>query len=225
VSEPRQALVAGATGLVGGHVVERLLADAAYGAVTALGRRPLELSHPDLTSAVVDFDRLDQAAGALAADDVFCCLGTTRKQAGSEAAFRKVDQEYVVALARLARQAGAERFLLVSSVGANARSGNFYLRVKGETEDAVAALGYPTFHVFRPSFLLGDRPEARTGERLGILAARALDPLVALLKPLARYRPVHARTVAAAMIAAALAGDRGRQVHTFSEIRRLASAA
>ncbi len=203
-------------------MLELLLEHAGYGAVTALVRRPLETSHPELTAAVVDFERLDEAGDALTADDVFCCLGTTMKKAGSKAAFRKVDEEYVVSLARQARQAGAERFQLVSSVDAGTESSNFYLRVKGEAEDAVAALGYPTFHVFRPSFLLGDRREQRLGERFGILFAKVVDPLVALLKPVGRYRPIHARDVAAAMIAAALSDGSGHHVHTFSEISQLA---
>ncbi len=136
--DQRKALLAGATGLIGGHVLDLLLADPAYGEVIALVRRPLDVEHDKLTGLVVDFDRLDEMPDPPAADDVFCCLGSTMKKAGSKAAFRKVDHDYVVATARLGLAGGARRFLLVSAVGAGASSRNFYSRVKGEAEDSVA---------------------------------------------------------------------------------------
>ena len=117
----RTALLLGATGLVGGHCLDLLLADAAYDAVVTLGRRPLGRSHPKLTHHVVDFDRLAEAASLIEARDVFCCLGTTMKKAGSKEAFRKVDYEYPVAAARIAAANGAEQYLLISALGAGTR--------------------------------------------------------------------------------------------------------
>ncbi len=221
--ETRTALIAGATGLVGSSLLERLLADPLYRAVRALVRRPLDIGHEKLESAVVDFDALDIEAERLAADDVFCCLGTTIKKAGSQEAFRRVDHDYVEALARLAHGQGAERFLLVSSIGADAGSGNFYLSVKGAAEDAVAGLPYGELHVFRPGLLAGQRQESRPGERLAQAVLPWLKPVLA--GPMRVYRAVPATTVAAAMLGAAKSGRRGRLVYMYDGIVQLAGAA
>ncbi|MEO1366787.1 MAG: NAD(P)H-binding protein [Acidobacteriota bacterium] len=218
---PRSALVVGSTGLVGGFLVRRLVDDARYGAVHAPTRRDLPFEHPELHPHAVDFDRLGDADDAIfAVDDVFCTLGTTIKKAGSREAFRRVDQHYVEAVARRARAAGARRFTMVSSVGADARSSNFYLGVKGAAEDAVDACAYPELHILRPSLLLGDRPEHRLGERAATVASKLVSPL--LLGPVARYRPIHARTVAAGMVGAASGGRGGKHVYTYRGIRRVA---
>jgi len=189
----RRALIAGATGLVGARLLAALLADPAYGAVRVLARRPLPVDHPKLTVDVIDFDRLQEVAFPRV-DDVFCCLGTTIAVAGSQDAFRRVDFEYPLAIARAGRAAQARQFLFVSAMGANARSPVFYNRVKGELEQAVARLGYRTAIAFRPSLLSGDREERRSGERI---ALAVLQPLRFLLP--ARYRPVAADAVAQAM--------------------------
>ncbi len=219
--EDRTALIAGATGLVGGFLLDRLLQEDLYREVRALVRRPFERRHPKLTTIVADFDQLDENAADFQVDDVFCCLGTTIKKAGSQAAFRRVDHDYVAAVARLARAAGAHRFLLISSVGANAATSNFYLSVKGAVEEAVAACAFPEVHVFRPSLLIGPRQERRPGERAAAFAAPLVAPL--LVGGLSRYRPVHARSVAAAMVEAARTGGTGRRVYTFDDIVRLAA--
>ena len=130
---PSTALLLGATGLVGGHVLDLLLADPAYRRVTVLGRRPVARMDSKLDQRTADFDRLGDHAISFAVDDVFCCLGTTIAQAGSQEAFRRVDHDYVVSAARLAAEHGARRFLLVTAAGANARSRIFYNRVKGES--------------------------------------------------------------------------------------------
>ena len=199
----RRALIAGATGLVGTCVLEALLADPAYGAVRVLARRPLALDHPKLVVAVTDFDRLEDLR-LPRVDDVFCCLGTTIATAGSRAAFRRVDFDYPLAIARAALAAKARQFLFVSAMGANARSAVFYSRVKGELEEAVAGLGYPRAVAFRPSLLSGDRQQSRPGERL---ALTLLQPL-RLLVP-RRYRPIAAVAVACAMLNCAKHGPAG----------------
>lgn len=220
-SESRTALIAGATGLVGGHLLDELLASPLYAEVRTLVRCPLDREHPKLTPVIVDFDRLEEHADALDVDDVFCCLGTTIRKAGSRGAFRKVDEGYVANLARLTRAAGARRFLLVSSIGADRGSGNFYLSVKGAAEDAVAAAGFPETHVFRPSLLLGSRAENRPGERVAMLALPVVKPL--LVGGLRKYRGVEARTVARAMAVAARSGSVGLSVYTHDEIVVLAA--
>lgn len=212
-------LLAGSTGLVGGHILGLLLRDEGVRAVIALVRRPLEIEHAKLTSCVVDFERLAESAGPSKAEDVYCCLGTTIKAAGSRAAFRRVDFEYVVALAGLAASSGATRFLVVSSAGANPRSPLFYSRVKGEMEEAVSKLPIPAVHVFRPSFLAGERKESRPGERAAIVLAKTFS--FALVGPLAKVRPIEARIVARAMLAAAGRGETGRSVYESAEIERM----
>jgi len=207
----RTALVAGASGLVGGHLLRRLLAEPAYEHVAALGRRSLPVTHPKLTQHVIDFDRLREAANFPRADDVFCCLGTTIKKAGSQDAFYEVDFLYVHELARTALAYGATQFLLVSSLGANPRSRIFYSRVKGEVEEAVSRLAYRAVHIFRPSLLLGERAERRLGESVGIALSRLASPLFA--GPLRKYRPIAADAVAAAMVRAALGGGAGIMLH------------
>jgi uncharacterized protein YbjT (DUF2867 family) len=216
----RTALLAGATGLVGGHCLDLLLHDDAYGQVTVLGRRELGTTHRKLVQRVVDFDRLAELDDVPRVDDVFCCLGTTMKQAGSEEAFRRVDFTYVYELVRLASRHRAGQFLLVSALGANRQSRVFYNRVKGEVEEAVRKLPFDGVHIFRPSLLLGDRRESRPGERLAILAGRALG--FVFIGPLGRYRPIAARAVAAAMVRIAKEAARGVHVYESDRIRALA---
>lgn len=197
MTSARTALIAGASGLVGQHLLSGLLHSQVYGRVIALVRRPLELQHNKLEQRIVDFGALRKEPD-LAADDVFCCLGTTIRVAGSEAAFRTVDHDYPLALAQLAHANGARRFLLVSALGADPRAKVFYNRVKGETERDIAALGLPACWYLRPSLLDGARTESRPGERIGLLIGRAVAPL--MCGALARYRPIAVDVVARAML-------------------------
>jgi uncharacterized protein YbjT (DUF2867 family) len=216
----RRALVAGASGLVGSHCLRQLLACPVYGEVTALVRRPLPLTHPRLVQAIIDFDALPAAFPAADCEDVFCCLGTTIRKAGSQAAFRRVDFDYPVALAHVVREHNAQRFLLVSALGASASSRVFYNRVKGEVEQAVQAVEIAHTWCFRPSLLLGERTEHRPAERASILFARLVAPL--LRGPLARYRAIDAAVVAAAMVSVAVHGHASGIIES-EEIPRLAT--
>lgn len=191
----RTVVLAGATGLVGQHLLQGLLADPGVARVISLSRRPAALSHPRLQSLVVDFAALPPLP---AADEVYLALGTTIKVAGSQAAFRAVDFGANLAVARAALAAGARRAGLVSAMGADARSAVFYSRVKGELEDALEALGFEGLLIARPSMLVGDRaalgqPERR-GEQWAFALGRWLGPLVP-----ANYRPIQADAVAAAL--------------------------
>jgi uncharacterized protein YbjT (DUF2867 family) len=217
----RTALVAGASGLVGGHVLQRLLEDPGYDRVTVLARRELPLAHAKLTQHLVDFEHLAQLADVPRVHDVFCCLGTTIKQAGSADAFRKVDLTYVVELGRVATRHRASQFLVVTAVGADPKSRVFYSRVKGETEAAVRRLPFDGVHIFRPSLLLGARAERRRGEWLAAL----LSPLVAwaLVGPLARYRPIRATALARVMVRVAREATGGVHVYESDAIQRLAA--
>jgi len=211
-SASKTALVVGATGLVG-NLLTRLLAESsAYERVKVLVRRPLGWQHPRVQEVQFDFD---QPNGLLVqADDVFCCLGTTLKQAGSKEAFRKVDYHYPLDVARLGRTNGARQFFLVSAMGANVRSRFFYNRVKGETEGAIFSVGYPTFVVVRPSLLLGDRKETRLGEKVGEAFMRLFSPLIP-----ARYKAIEARSVANALATLAQQGLAGTHIVESDKLR------
>ena len=215
----RKALLLGASGLIGGHCLALLLQDDTYDEVIVLLRKPLPQTHPKLTQHIVNFDRLHEHAALLTADDVFCCLGTTIKKAGSQGAFRKVDFTYAYEAAQLAVANGAEQFLLVSSLGADANSSVFYSRVKGELEIAISALPFTAVSIFQPSLLLGERAEFRLGERLAEPLAKALSFL--LLGPFRKYRPIEARTVAAAMIQVAKSQPKGVQVYESDQIQEI----
>jgi uncharacterized protein YbjT (DUF2867 family) len=212
------AVIAGSTGLVGQECL-RLLLDR-YDSVTALVRKPTGNRHLRLIERRIDFDRLDTIEIPQGAH-VYSALGTTIKKAGSEAAFRRVDFDYPKMLAGRAAAAGAT-FILVSSVGADKTSGNFYLRVKGELEDVIAAMPLAAALFFRPSILMGDREEKRSAEAIGVGVARALS--FGLIGPLRKYRAIPAATVAQAMVSAANSEARGVHVYHYDEIWRLAKS-
>jgi len=192
-------LLVGASGLVGQQVLALALAERSVGRLIAPTRKPLAAA-PGLENPQVDFDRLPQGADWWNVDAVICTLGTTMALAGSQAAFRRVDHDYPLAVARLARAAGAGAFALNSALGADANSRVFYNRVKGEAEAAIAALGYPSLTLVRPSLLDGGpRPDNRPGEHLGLWIAKTFRPLVP-----ARYRAVATEAVARALLSAAL---------------------
>ncbi|WP_321477851.1 hypothetical protein [uncultured Paludibaculum sp.] len=200
------AVVAGSTGLTGRYLREVLEEDAYYDEVQSVTRRDgLESLRPE------------QMPGAT---HLFCCLGTTIKAAGSQAAFRQVDFDYVVRFARAGRAAGARSMLVVSSVGANPQSGTFYLRVKGEMEQELATMEFEALHIFRPGVLMGHRDQSRAGEVWGARILRALE--WAMAGSLRKYRPMPAGVLAAAMAAAGERGPKGRHVHHFDDIYRLA---
>jgi len=204
----RSAVVAGATGLVGSAVVEALLADSAVGAVHVLVRaeQPDWRKHNGLTQHVVDY-----AAGLPqlpAVDDAYCCLGTTIKVAGSQQAFRAVDFEAALSFARAAHAAGATRLGLVSALGANPNSNVFYNRVKGETEHALAALGFESMVIARPSLLLGDRMALGQPTRPGERIAATLTAPLGWLMPRS-VRPIQATTVARALVRSVQRGEPG----------------
>lgn len=201
----RVAMVAGATGLVGREILAALLADKAYSAVHAVSRRTLDAQHAKLVPHVVDFGRL----GALPkVDDVFIALGTTIKVAGSQAAFRAVDYDAVIALAQAALASGATKIGVVSAMGADAHSSVFYNQVKGEMEDALGKLGAKTLVIARPSMLAGHREALdqppRKGERMGLALMHALKPLIP-----SNYRAVDARDVAVGLIQSVKASGPG----------------
>jgi uncharacterized protein YbjT (DUF2867 family) len=217
---PRIALVAGATGMVGGLLLNTLLDAPDFTRVYALTRRPYGREHPRLANRVVQFARMAEQLKGLVATDAFCCIGTTIAEAGSQEAFRAVDLDAVLQFARAARTLQVNRFVVVSSVGADPRSTKFYLRTKGEMEEALAAVGFPSLDILQPSLLLGPRKQLRPLE----IAGRVLAPLVNpfLTGPREAYRAIPAQTVAKAMLGASRRGARGIYRYTHAAIRQLA---
>jgi uncharacterized protein YbjT (DUF2867 family) len=217
---PRIALVAGASGLVGGYLIQALLEAPDYSRVYALTRRPYGREHPKLANRIVVFARMADQLKGLVANDAFCCLGTTIAAAGSQEAFREADVDAVLLFAEAARAAGAKRFVVVSSVGASAASSKFYLRTKAEMEEAAAGLGFASLDIFQPSLLLGPRKESRPLEALGRMFAPLINPLLTGSREALRAIP--AETVARGMVGAARRGGRGIYRYTYSAICQLA---
>jgi len=201
----RVVLLAGATGLVGREILADLLADKSVEAVHCVGRRPLGVKHPKLTSHVVDFGALPALPKV---DECFIALGTTIKVAGSQAAFRAIDLDAVVALAIAARSSGATKLGVVSAMGANTQSPFFYNRIKGEMELSLARMGFKSLVIARPSLIDGDRAAlhqpGRASEGVGLLLARGLRPLLPV-----NYRAILAKDVAHALIGAVQAAIPG----------------
>jgi uncharacterized protein YbjT (DUF2867 family) len=214
VTTNRTVVLAGATGLVGREILQGLLADDSVKAVHALGRRALN-PHPKLTSHVVDFSALPSLPPV---DEAYLALGTTIKVAGSQPAFRAVDFDANLAVGRAALAAGAHRVGLVSAMGADAHSRIFYSRVKGELEDALAALNFQGFVIARPSMLVGDREAlgqlVRSGERIAMHVGALLGPLIP-----ANYRPIAASKVARALLTR-VPTARGREVLLSGEMQK-----
>ncbi|ERN51653.1 oxidoreductase [Alkalihalophilus marmarensis] len=193
----RRALILGATGLVGKQVVDQLSQSKEYKEVHVLVRRPVDKLNPKQIVHLVNFDTLEKG-DIPAVDDVFICIGTTIKKAKTKEAFKKVDYEYPIKVAKIAREQGASRILVISTIGADSEARVFYSRVKGEMEEAVKKVGYPHVDIFRPSLLLGNREEFRFGEKLGEYAVKVMKPL--LLGPLRKYRGIEDVVVARAMV-------------------------
>lgn len=207
-----QLLLVGATGLVGRHVLRLALADARVTTVVALARKPLP-AHPKLIAPLVDFDALAPDAIWWRADAVICALGTTMKVAGSQAAFRQVDFDYPLTVARLARAAGTPAYVLNSAAGANASSRFFYNRVKGELERTLATLGFASLTQVRPGLIGGEREPVRTGEAVMAFVLNTLAPVLP-----ARWRINPAERIAQALLEAALAARPGVHIVTSEKL-------
>ena len=212
------ATLVGATGLIGSYLLEELLNDPYFDTVKILIRRPLDITHPKLEKKIVDFNDSDSLLVALSNGDVlFCAIGTTMKKVkGDKEAYRKIDFNIPLKLARFCKMTGCEKFLLVSSAGANSKSRNFYQRLKEETEEAVKSVGLKTVHIMRPSLLLGERKEFRPGENIG----KAIMTSLSFLIP-EKYKAIQGKAVAKVMLVLSKKNDEGVFVHENSEIRNL----
>ena len=217
-SRPRSVLLAGATGLVGVHVLRKLGEDRGVDRIEVPVRRPIPVAPAKARVRVVDFSRLADHPELFRVDQLFICLGTTIKKAGSQEAFRAVDFDLEVEMARRAKDAGAEACLMISSIGADPSSRVFYSRVKGEAEEAVKAMGWRKLAILRPSLLFGDRKERRPAEKASMAVAKVIGPL--MRGPLARYRGIEGSDVAEAMARLSRREAAGTTVYDSSRRRR-----
>lgn len=207
----KTALIVGATGLVGGHLVNKLLHSKAYEKVISISRSSLNLNNEKLEEILMSLDQLEELKLDTKIDVIFCCLGTTIKKAGSKENFRKVDFDYVIAAAALGLKHNAHQFSVVSAVGADASSSFFYNRVKGDVEEALKNMEYKSLHIYRPSILGGDREEFRFGEKVASWFMRIFKFL--FLGKLKRYAIVEANDVAARMLENAQDDKSGVYIH------------
>jgi uncharacterized protein YbjT (DUF2867 family) len=214
----KTASLIGGTGLIGGELLKLLLDDPAYSTVKLLVRRPVALEHPKLEKRLVDFNDGDSLLIALANSDVtFCTVGTTQKKVkGDRAAYRKVDYDIPVNAARFCRMTGCKTFVLVSAVGANSKSSNFYLRFKGEVEETVRGIGIEAVHIMRPSWLLGNRKEFRPMEKFGLPVLRLLSSLLP-----SKYKAIEAKDVARAMLVTSKLGVPGYFVYEYEGMEKV----
>ncbi|WP_374035208.1 NAD-dependent epimerase/dehydratase family protein [Bdellovibrio bacteriovorus] len=217
---PTNICIAGATGLVGHELLLLLAHLDEVRSIKAVSRSPMGRIPPHVENIILDFDNLEARQDVLKADIFICCLGTTIKKAGSQEAFRKVDFDYVVNFAKVAEACGAQKFLVISALGADADSSIFYNRVKGEMENELRKLKIPQIEIFQPSLILGERKESRKGEDF----AQKLSPMLnkILVGPLKKYRAIKANTIARAMAIATLNFHPGFHVYKSDHIQRIA---
>ena len=216
-----RAILIGASGLTGGLLLDQLLHDPVFSKIKLIARRPLGIQHVKLEEAIINFeDEISFSREISNADVLFCCVGTTQKKVrGDLAAYRKIDFDIPVNAARFCAQQHMRSFLLVSSVGANAASGNFYLRLKGETEAAVLSQSIPSIYIMRPSMLLGNHPETRWGEVIGQPLMRFLS--LFFVGGLSKYKAIHAKDVARAMLTAAKQTITGKFICEYDAIKKM----
>ena len=218
--QAKTAVLLGATGLIGNHLLQLLLQDDHYSTIRTLVRKPLPVIHPKLEVQLTDFNDLHDFNAAMGSgDDIFCCIGTTIKKVnGDKALYHQIDVDIPVHAAQFGIDKGFSQYLVVSAIGANAKASNFYLRLKGNMEDSIHALPYPAIHIFRPSLLLGNREEVRKGERI----TQSVMPALSFLLP-AKYRAIQAKAVAKAMLAAAQSGKTGVNIYEYTQIKMLSA--
>lgn len=194
----KTALVLGSTGLVGGHLVEMLIQDKRYQHIILINRNASKFDHPKIEEKIINFKQIQNEIKLIQADDVFCCIGTTIKQAGSKENFRAVDYRIPLEFAKIASQSKSINFIVVSSMGANANSSNFYSKTKGQMEEALKKIDLNNLIIVRPSLLLGDREEKRLGEKIAKIAMRTFSFL--MIGRLKKYKAIEAKQLAKAMI-------------------------
>lgn len=215
----KRAIIAGASGLIGSSLLEILLSQPGYDEVLILVRRELPLSHPKLKQLVVDFSKLKEYSTSITGDVIFCCLGTTRKKTPDRNEYRKIDHDYPVQLAEIAKVNNIGQYHFVSSIGADASSSVFYTKLKGETENDIINIGLPGIYIYQPSFLTGERNEHRPEEKFVSFLVKIIDPL--LFGSFKKYRSIAATTVAGVMYKQSLKNTDGVHIYVSDKIQQL----
>jgi uncharacterized protein YbjT (DUF2867 family) len=215
----RTALIIGASGLVGGFCLNKLLNEPKYCQITALVRRPLNKSHPKLIEKIIDFDQIKNNQKDIQGQDVYCCIGTTFLKSPKPSLYEKIDFTYPYEIALIAQKNGAERFALVSALTADPKGLFFYSRVKGKLEEAIKKLNFQSTVILRPSYLVGERKEFRPIEKMGVMILKILSPI--LLGPLQKMRPIEANTVATVLVDLCLAGKPEVSLYLNDKIQQL----
>jgi uncharacterized protein YbjT (DUF2867 family) len=215
-----KAVIAGASGLIGSELLQFLLQSQQYDEVLALVRSELPVNHKKLVQLVVNFDQLKQYQASITGHAVFCCLGSTRSKTPDLSVYRKIDHDYPLELAQIAAHNNIHHYHLVSAIGANSKSGNFYTKLKGQTEDDIQQVRISSLHIYQPSLLTGNRKEFRFAEKIATAVMKVIDPL--LLGSLQKYRSVPASTVAKAMYYQSLNNEEGVFIHPSNHIKQLA---
>lgn len=211
-----KGIIIGASGLVGSKTLDVLLNDAHYDEVLILVRKELPVKHKKLAQLIINFDEMQKYAQSITGHAVFCCMGTTKAKTPDKDQYYKIDHDYPLQVAQLAKANGVKHFHLVSAIGADAKSSTFYLRTKGEVERDVEKVGLDTLHIYQPSMLYGGREEKRTAEKLLIALFNVVNPL--LVGGLRKYRSIDAHRVAKAMVKRSLTTDKGTFIHTYDNI-------
>jgi uncharacterized protein YbjT (DUF2867 family) len=216
------ATIVGATGMIGNYLLEALLQDDYFSTVRILVRRPYQKSDPKMEVKLVDFNDAESFKLALeGSDTIFCCIGTTQKNVkGDNDLYRKIDFDIPLKAAKFGKEVGCEKFLIVTAVGADNHSRTFYLKLKGELENAIGLAGIATVHVFQPSMLLGDRKEKRSGEKMLQGSMKLISGV--FFGSLRKFKAIHGKTVAKAMLNAAKKNEKGFFIYTYDEMKRLA---
>ena len=216
---PKQALIAGSTGLIGGHLLSILLDDENYDTVISISRRTTVIAHDKLREVICSFDKMDEVADQLVAHDLFICLGSNMKKAGSKEAFELFDYTYPLQLSKIALKNGVQQVSLVSALGANNSSLFFYNRVKGDLEMAISELQFETVNILRPSILLGEREETRVKENMAQGFYKALGWV--FVGPIKKYKAIDGETVAMAMNKIARSNTPGINIFDSEEIETI----
>jgi uncharacterized protein YbjT (DUF2867 family) len=216
------AAILGSTGMIGSYLLDLLLTDDYFDTVRILVRSPKAKTDPKIEVKLVNYGDPESVKLALEGTDViFCCIGTTQKNVkGDKELYRKIDFDIPLRAARLGKEVGCNKMILVSSIGANSQSNTFYLKLKGELEDTLQSAGMETIHIMQPSMLLGKRVEYRGGERISQSIMKIISPL--FVGGMAKYKAIHGKTVAIAMMNAAKKDKKGFFRYTYDDIKRLA---
>lgn len=214
-----KAVLAGATGLIGSELLAILLIEPNYDQILVITRKSTGASHPKLKELIIDFDDLDKYADQINGHAIFCCLGTTRNKTPDKNIYRKIDHDYPVKLAQLGAKNGVVQYHLISAIGANSKSSNYYTRFKGETEEDIKQSGIKSIHIYQPSLITGDRKEFRLMEKIFVGLSFVINPL--LIGGLKKYRSIPAKTIARAMFNQSIKNDEGVFVYPSDKIKKL----